>query len=126
MKKALILTLSALFLGLCALPLMAEEAASISIQNLYKERAEYNGKQVTLQGKVVKVNNKIMQRNFLHLQDGTGSADDGSNDITVTSQDTANVGDQVTVTGTLILDHDFGAGYRYPLLVEKAKITPAH
>ncbi|MDJ0806959.1 MAG: hypothetical protein QNJ78_09020 [Gammaproteobacteria bacterium] len=123
MKKALTLIIAGLYLSLSALTLLADEAVSTSIGNLYKEKAALNGKLVKLQGKVVKVNNQIMQRNFLHLQDGTGSAEDGSNDITVTSQDTANIGDQVTVTGTLVLDHDFGSGYRYPLLVEKASIT---
>ncbi len=122
MKRAL--TIASLFLSLCAFPLLADEAVSTTVGDLYKEKAALNGKLVTLQGKVVKVNNQIMQRNFLHLQDGTGSADDGSNDITVTSQETANVGDQVTVTGTLVIDHDFGSGYMYPLLVEKATITP--
>ena len=120
MKKALTLAILGLCLSLSGFSLLAEEAVSTSIGNLYKERAALNGKLVKLQGKV---NNEIMQRNFLHLQDGTGSAADGTNDITITSQDTANVGDQVTVTGTLILDHDFGSGYRYPLLVEKASIT---
>ncbi|MEN8179967.1 MAG: hypothetical protein ABFS39_15305 [Pseudomonadota bacterium] len=124
MKKALTITIASLFLSLSALPLLAGEAVNTSVGDLYKEKAALNGKMVKLQGKVVKVNNQIMQRNFLHLQDGTGSADDGSNDITITSQETANVGDQVTVTGTLVLEHDFGSGYKYPLLVEKAKITP--
>ena len=124
MNRALTLAITGLLASLFVLPLQADEAVSITIGELYRERAALNGKQVKLQGKVVKVNNKIMQRNFLHLQDGAGSPDDGSNDITVTSQDTANVGDQVTVTGTLVLDHDFGAGYKYPLLVEKATIVP--
>jgi DNA/RNA endonuclease YhcR with UshA esterase domain len=105
-------------------PLPADEAVTTSIADLYKQKDTLNGKQVTLKGEVVKVNNRIMQRNFIHLQDGTGTAADGTNDVTITSQDTANVGDQITVTGTLILDHDFGAGYKYPLLVEKATIHP--
>lgn len=124
MLRVLTYTIAGLIFGLCSLSLQAEEAVSTTIGDLYKARAELNGKLVKLQGKVVKVNNQIMQRNFLHLQDGTGSANDGSNDITITSQDTAEIGDQITVTGTLILDHDFGAGYVYPLLVEKATITP--
>ena len=123
MNRALTITLAGLLSSLFILPLQAGEAVSTSIGDLYKERTALNGKLVKLQGKVVKVNNQIMQRNFIHLQDGTGSPEDGSNDITITSQDTANVGDQVTVTGTLILDHDFGAGYKYPMLVEKATIT---
>ena len=124
MKRALTITIAGFFFSLCALPLLASDAISTTVGDLYKEKTELNGKQVKLQGKITKVNNQIMQRNFLHLQDGSGSPDDGSNDITVTSQDTANVGDQVVVTGTLVLDHDFGSGYKYPVLVEKASITP--
>lgn len=125
MNRALTITIAGLFSSLFIFPLQADEAVSTTIGDLYKEKATLNGKLVKLQGKVVKVNNRIMQRNFLHLQDGSGNPDDGSDDITVTSQDTANVDDQVTVTGTLILDHDFGAGYKYPVLVEKATITPS-
>ncbi|MCU7904384.1 MAG: hypothetical protein KZQ76_00780 [Candidatus Thiodiazotropha sp. (ex Epidulcina cf. delphinae)] len=116
-------TIVGLFLSLFVFSLQADEAISTSVENLYKEKTALNGKLVKLQGKVVKVNNEILKRNFLHLQDGTGSAADGTDDITITSQETANVGDQVTVTGTLALDHDFGAGYKYPMLVEKAAIT---
>jgi hypothetical protein len=114
-----------LFSSLFIVPLQADDAVSTTVGGLYQEKAALSGKLVKLEGKVVKVNNQIMQRNFLHLQDGSGSPDDGTNDITVTSQDTANVGDQVTVTGTLVLDHDFGAGYKYPVLVEKATVTPS-
>ena len=124
MNRVLTIIIAGLFSGLFILPLQADEAISTTIGDLYKEKAALNGKLVKLQGKVVKVNNQIMQRNFLHLQDGSGNPADGSNDVTITSQGTANVGDQVTVTGTLILDHDFGAGYKYPILVEKATITP--
>jgi hypothetical protein len=124
MKRGLTVLIAGTMMGLYSLFASADQAVSTTIANLYKDRAELSGKQVRLEGKVVKVNNKIMQRNFLHLQDGTGNAEDGSNDITITSQDTANPGDMVSVTGTLILDHDFGAGYKYPLLIEKASITP--
>jgi hypothetical protein len=124
MSRAFTTIIAGIFFSLFVLPLQADEVVSTSIENLYKEKTALNGKQVKLQGKVVKVNNQIMQRNFIHLQDGTGSPDVGSNDITVTSQDVTNVGDQVTVIGTLVLDLDFGAGYKYPILVEKATITP--
>jgi len=74
-----------------------------------------------VRGKVVKVNNGVMKRNFLHIQDGTGKQ--GSNDLTVTSQETAEIGDEVVVTGKLAVDKDFGAGYTYPILLEEAHIT---
>ncbi len=120
------LPLATLLSALLVTPVFAQDAAPAkSVADLYKERAELSGKQVTLHGKVAKVNNQIMDRNWVHLRDGTGNAADGSNDITVTTTDTADLGDLVTVVGTLILDMDFGSGYKYPLLVEKATITKA-
>ncbi|WP_455205731.1 hypothetical protein [Kaarinaea lacus] len=95
-------------------------AVSKTVEAVHQERKDLSGKQVSVSGKVVKVNNGIMKRNFLHIQDGTGAQ--GSNDLTITSAQTANVGDQVTVTGTVVLDTDFGFGYQYPLLVENSSI----
>ena len=89
---------------------------------LNKDKAALAGKTVSAQGKVVKVNNGIMGRNFVHVQDGTGDA--SNNNLIVTSKDTANVGDSVSVTGVVAVNRDFGGGYSYPLLVEEAKITP--
>lgn len=117
------LTFAALLSALLIGPAHADEAVQKTIGELYKEKAELAGKQVTLRGTVVKVNNQIMNRNFLHLQDGSGDAAEGTNDITVTSNDTAAKGDTVTVTGTVAVDLDFGSGYSYPMLVEKATIS---
>ena len=72
-------------------------------------------------GKVVKYNAMIMGKNWIHLQDGTGEP--GSNDLTVTTQGTAFVGDTVLVRGNIGLDRDMGAGYRYDVLIEDATIT---
>lgn len=96
-------------------------AETKTVEAVHNERAQLSGKQVTVTGKVVKVNNGIMRRNFLHIQDGTGK--EGTNDLTITSSQTANMGDTVTVTGTVKLDTDFGMGYAYPLLVEQSSIT---
>ncbi|WP_295388054.1 hypothetical protein [uncultured Thiodictyon sp.] len=119
------LSLAALLSALLVTPALAAEATATSVGDLYKDRAALSGKQVTVHGKVAKFNKQIMERNWVHLRDGTGDAADGSNDITVTTQDTAAVNDEVTATGTLVVDMDFGAGYKYPLLIEKATITPA-
>ncbi len=89
---------------------------------LNKDKTALAGKTVSAQGKVVKVNNGIMGRNFVHVQDGTGDA--SNNNLIVTSKDMANVGDQVSVTGVVVVNRDFGGGYSYPLLIEEAKITP--
>ncbi len=98
----------------------AEEPVNKTVEALFAEKSALSGKQVQITGKVVKVNNGIMYRNFLHVQDGTGAV--GSNDITVTSEQTAQIGDKVAVTGRVATDVDFGAGYAYPVLLEKADI----
>lgn len=96
-------------------------ALTKTVEAVHKERAQLVGKQVTVTGKVVKVNNGIMRRNFLHVQDGSGS--EGTNDLVVTSTQTASKGQNVTITGTVVLDTDFGMGYKYPLMVEKSSVT---
>ena len=103
-------------------PLFAEDAVVKTVESLHQEKSELNGKVVQVKGKVVKVNNAIMNRNFLHIQDGTGG--EGTNDLTITSKQTANIGDNITVTGTVVLNRDFGMGYSYPLLLEQSTITP--
>ena len=123
MRRVLIgLTAAAMCLGsTLAMAGQPEQMTVEALYSKYSKKADLNGHQVQLHGKVVKVNNAIMNRNFLHLQDGTG--DKGSNDLTITSQDTAEVGDEVVVTGTITVDKDFGAGYTYPILLEQATLS---
>lgn len=111
-------------LGLASFSASAQDAKMQTVAALNQNKAGLAGKTVSAQGKVVKVNNGIMGRNFIHLQDGTGEAAKGTNDLTVTSKQTAAVGDQVTISGVVVLNRDFGAGYTYPLLIEDASITP--
>ncbi|MBK8974441.1 MAG: DNA-binding protein [Planctomycetes bacterium] len=79
------------------------------------------GREVVLRGRVVKSNAGILGRNWLHVRDGSGT--EGSNDITVSTGDVAEVGDLVLVRGTLAADRDLGFGYVYELLVEDAAVT---
>ena len=101
----------------------AADAAVKTVAALYKEKVALTGKTVSATGKVVKVNNGIMGRNFVHVQDGTGDAKDGSNNLVVTSKQTAAVGDKVTISGVVVVNRDFGSGYSYPLLIEEATVT---
>jgi hypothetical protein len=100
----------------------AEGATGRTVAELYAERGDLSGKTVALRGKVVKYSAGIMGRNWIHLQDGTGDATAGTNDITVTSSGTTAVGEIVLVQGTVVLDKDFGAGYRYAVIVEDASV----
>ncbi len=110
--------------GMAAFSVSAADAAVQTVANLNQNKAGLGGKTISAQGKVVKVNNGIMGRNFVHVQDGSGDAAKGTNDLVVTSKQTAAVGDQVIISGVVVLNRDFGAGYSYPLLIEDATITP--
>jgi len=92
-----------------------------TVEQIYQAPADLAGKAVTLRGKVVKYNENIMGKNWLHIQDGTGA--EGTNDLTVTTAGTAKVGDTVLVSGVLVTDKDFGYGYKYGVLIEDAKVT---
>ena len=100
----------------------ASGADARTVAEIYAQKSALKEKSVTLRGKVVKFNAGIMNRNWIHLRDGTGAAGK-DNDLTVTTTDSAAVGDVVVVKGTVRLDKDFGAGYAYPVIVEDAKIT---
>jgi hypothetical protein len=94
--------------------------ADKTIGEVFSGKDKLAGKDVAIRGKVVKFSPEIMGKNWLHVQDGTGSAD--ANDLTVTTKDVAKVGDTVLITGKLATDKDFGYGYKYALIVEDAKI----
>jgi len=93
-----------------------------TVARIWADRKALAGKTVTVRGKVVKFNGGILGRNWIHVQDGTGNAADGTNDLLVTSDAAAKIGDVITVTGTVAVDKDFTAGYAYAVLIEGAKI----
>jgi len=93
-----------------------------TVAELYEKSKKLDKKTVVVRGKVVKVSAGIMERNWIHIQDGTGSKKKGTNNLVVTSEIIPEIGDVVTVTGTLAKDRDFGSGYRYNVIIEKASI----
>jgi hypothetical protein len=99
---------------------LAPAPGGSTIADVFAHKAALAGKPVVVRGQVVKVNNDILGRNWLHLQDGTGGT--GTNDLLVTTQAKAALGDIVIAHGKVSLDRDFGAGYKYAVLVEDATI----
>ncbi|MCX7876094.1 MAG: GW dipeptide domain-containing protein [Melioribacteraceae bacterium] len=92
----------------------------ITIAELFANLNKYENKTVKIKGKVVKVNAGIMDKNWIHIQDGTKFNDDY--DLTITSNQLATKDDVITVTGKIVLNKDFGYGYSYKVLMEDAKI----
>ena len=92
-----------------------------TVAEIVTGRAGLSGKEVAVSGKVVKYNSGVMNKNWLHIRDGSGSA--GSNDLTITTDATAKVGDTVLVKGKVATDRDFGAGYKYGVIIEDAQVA---
>jgi len=93
----------------------------ITIAELISGKKSFDGKRVKIRGQVTKFNPDIMDKNWIHLQDGTEH--DGKFDLTVTSDITADTGEVYTFEGTIALDKDFGFGYFYEIIMEDAVIT---
>ena len=92
-------------------------AERYTVEQIFDKGEDLKGHLVQVQGKVVKVSEGIMGRNWVHVVDGTGI--EGGNKLIFTSpSDTAAVGDQVMAQGILETDKDFGYGYFYPIIVE--------
>lgn len=100
----------------------AKAADARTVAEVVAGPAALNGKSVTIRGRVVKVSSGIMGKNWIHLQDGSGSAAKGTHDIVVTTKDATAVGDIINASGTVRTDVNLGSGYVYAVLVEDAKI----
>ena len=102
----------------------ATGANARTVAEIVTKAADLKDKPVLVRGKIVKYNPGIMEKNWIHLRDGSGSATDNSNDVLVTTQSGAKVGDVVTVKGVVRVNKDFGSGYTYKVLVEDATLQP--
>jgi hypothetical protein len=93
-----------------------------TIPEIYGSKAALENKPVAVRGTVVKFNENILGKNWIHLQDGSASKVPGDNDLTITTKETVKVGDVVLVKGVVHTDKDLGAGYKYAVIVEDATI----
>jgi hypothetical protein len=94
-----------------------------TVAEIFEKRAALHEKPAVVKGKVVKVSSGIMGKNWIHVQDGTGDAKKSTHNLVVTSDDQPAVGDVVLVKGTVFKDKDFGSGYKYNVIIEKASIS---
>ena len=102
----------------------ATGAGAHTVAGVFADSAKLKDKPVVVNGVVVKINSGIMNKNWIHLEDGTGSADKKDNDLVFTTNDTVKVGDKIKASGTVRKDKDFGFGYKYSTIVEDAKLEP--
>lgn len=100
----------------------ATGAHAYTVQELFANSGKLNKKKVVVRGKVVKVSAGIMGKNWIHIQDGTGTQAKKNHNLVCTSQDMADVDDVVTISGVFAKDKDFGGGYKYSAIVEESTI----
>ncbi len=79
---------------------------------------------MSIRAKVVKVTSGVLDLNWLHLRDGSGSEGTQDFDLIATTTQTVNLNDVVTVQGAVTIDKDLGSGYAYKVLIEDAMIIP--
>lgn len=92
-----------------------------TLSQLFENKDSFSEKNVKIRGLVVKFNQNIMGKNWVHIQDGTG--DEKNYDLTITTQDVVNAGDIATFEGIVYLNRDFGSGYAYDIIMEEATAT---
>ncbi|MBU4258446.1 MAG: hypothetical protein KKI12_01200 [Proteobacteria bacterium] len=94
-----------------------------TIEEIYSKKEELSQKTITVRAIVVKFMPQIMGKNWIHIQDGTGSTEKGNNDISVSTLETAEIGEEVIVKGTLGIDKDFGMSCAFGVLIEDASVN---
>jgi len=100
---------------------VAKAAGGYKVGEIYAKGGELAGKAVKVRGRVVKFTPSIMGTNWMHIQDGSGEG--ATVDLTVTTNAVVAVGDMVVAEGVLAVNKDFGAGYKYAAIIEKASVT---
>ncbi len=93
-----------------------------TVAEIVTKRTALKDKTVLVRGKVVKYTPAVLDKNWIHLRDGSGSAADNTDDVLVTTKDKAKIGDVVIVKGVVHTDRDLGSGYSYKVLIEEATL----
>jgi hypothetical protein len=93
-----------------------------TIADIFVESDQLKEQMVSLNAKVIKINKHIMGRNWITLQDGTGT--EPQNKLLATSQEEVSPGDIMIVKGTVKTDVDLGYGYHYEVMLEEATFSP--
>ncbi|MDY0351400.1 MAG: DNA-binding protein [Desulfobulbaceae bacterium] len=99
----------------------AEGENAFTVSELHEKKDELNNQKVVVRGKVMKVSSMIMGKNWVHIQDGTGDPLNNTHDLVVTTMAEPQKDEVVVVEGTLHANRDFGAGYRYDVIIEDAE-----
>jgi len=99
-----------------------KENGTITVAELFKNREKYAGKTITIKGRVAKTSTGIMKLNWVHLRDDSNFENMDDIVFTTTQAVPAN-GAVVYAKGEVVIDKDFGYGYFYPVIIQKAEFS---
>ena len=91
----------------------------VRISDLVIDPGKYEGNEVVISGECIKINANILDRNWLHMKDG--SKDDY--DLVITSEEQVPKDTKISVRGIVRVNADFGSGYSYPILIENGRLV---
>ena len=94
-----------------------------TVADIYANRAALSGKVVRVRAVVVKSVPGVMGKNFVHVRDGSGGEKTNNFDLTITTQAQPQLGDTLLFEGKFGADVDFGAGYKYPAILQDAQLV---
>ena len=95
-------------------------AEALQVGTVYAELDQRADQEIVVYGTVVKATSAVGWI-WVHLQDGTGDAANGTHDLTVQTQTPVSRGQRVAFRGILRKDVSLGFGYHYDALVEAAE-----
>ncbi|MSP54784.1 MAG: hypothetical protein EXR69_04135 [Myxococcales bacterium] len=87
---------------------------TVTMAALIADPSKFVGQKVSITGDVTRSTSGVLGRNWLHIRGAAGE------DLTVTSSETAAIGEHLQVTGTVAVKQDFGSGYSYPVMLTDA------
>ena len=94
-----------------------------TVSDIFAKRSTLAGKLVRVRAVVVKTTPGVMGKTFVHVRDGSGSEKNNDFDLTITTQEQPQLNDTLLFEGKLSVDVDFGAGYKYPAIIQDAKLV---
>ena len=93
----------------------------MTIAEIIAAYEQIEGQEVSLRARVTKFSANILEKNWITLQDGTGTAPNDK--ITATTMETVKTGEVFTIEGIVKTDVNLGGGYLYKVLLEEARFT---
>jgi hypothetical protein len=92
-----------------------------TVAEVLAESESLDGQAAIVRARIVKVSANILGKNWITLQDGTGTPPD--NKLIATTTEEVEAGDIRVVSGMVKANVDIGSGYKYKVVLEEATFT---